>query len=390
MSAVRTPSLIHRELREYSAMEYAPLKAGQKRVDREQGVIYGVKIAGRESKNRHDVAGVAGTEYAPEAYRDALHLYEGLKVNANHPPRDAAGKPLKQDRKAEDRLGKTFGVYLSDGEVYGNLRLLKTHPLYETLMEAAASEDLSDMFALSHNAWGDGEVRNGKYVITRIPIVKSVDIVADGGTNRSLFESGEPPVQKVKLRALLESKPGLKPRYAKLLKLYEAAGDMDVDGEGKDDYRDHLHQARKLCEDAGDMETAGKIHAMMKPKEEGKEVEEDDEEQEGGEEEEEPKKEAKETEESLRSEVNLLKRENRLHRLCESEGVTLKPSQRKAALLLESEADVKAFLKDSGAGKRGPQSRSLIRPPAERETLESDEGAGVPKNADAQLAWLRN
>lgn len=31
------------------------------------------------------------------------------------------------------------------------------------------------------------------------------------------------------------------------------------------DYRDELHAAKKICEDAGDTVTAGKIHDLMKP-----------------------------------------------------------------------------------------------------------------------------
>jgi hypothetical protein len=45
--------------------------------------------------------------------------------------------------------------------------------------------------------------------------------------------------------------------------LFEGNEDMATD------YRDHLHAACKLCEDAGDMETAKKIHGLMTPAKSG-------------------------------------------------------------------------------------------------------------------------
>lgn len=374
----KPPRQISRDLWEYAPLTYAPLKAGQVRIDRDKGIIYGLKFAGRSSPNKHLVDGVSGSEYAPEAYRESLDLYDGLKLNSNHPPRDANGKPLKQDRKAEDRLGKTFGPYLVDGEVYGNVRLLKTHPLYERILEAAESEDMSDCFALSHNALGRGEVRDGKYVITHIVEVRSLDLVADGGSNRSLTESREKPMKT--LNAFLESKPGLKPKYAKLLELFEGAGDMEAQG---DDYRDHLHQARKLCEDSGDYETASAIHKMMKPKS-------SDDEGGGGEEpdgaekakKEDEKEESKATQESR--ELSELRREKSCRLLCES--LSFHPSEIQLDSLMGLANDVKRrkfIAEQKTLRKSGPQSRSLHTGPQDQELQES----AVPKDLDE--AWAQ-
>ncbi len=56
--------------------EYADSRGVAVRVDRQQGVIRGVKILGLQSRN--------GRVYRPEALVEAAPLYEGAKVNVNH------------------------------------------------------------------------------------------------------------------------------------------------------------------------------------------------------------------------------------------------------------------------------------------------------------------
>jgi hypothetical protein len=162
----------------------------QTRVARDKCIIYGIKILGNESPNRHGLD-VDGTIYTTQAMEGAVARYLGKKVNINHPPRSHPG----MERDANDRSGKFINVYLHEGQLYGDLKLLPSHPMTGRIMDAAEDPDLHDCFAMSHNAVGRGEVQSvgglRKYVVTEIPEVRSVDIVADGGTNRSLFESEE-------------------------------------------------------------------------------------------------------------------------------------------------------------------------------------------------------
>ncbi len=62
------------------------------RVDREAGIIRGVKLLGLALRN--------GRRYRESALVDAASLYEGAKVNINHPK----GHPLSP-RDYQDRLG---------------------------------------------------------------------------------------------------------------------------------------------------------------------------------------------------------------------------------------------------------------------------------------------
>lgn len=156
------------------------------RVNRAGGVIHGVKVIGRYSPNSHKEEGVTkGTEYTLEALERARPLYENASVNVDHPPRDTPNK----ERSAHDRLGKLRNVRLESDGLYADLHLLLKHPLAEAVLEAA--ERMPDAFGLSHNAKGAGQVVNGCYVINDIPLVRSVDVVADAATNKSLFESFE-------------------------------------------------------------------------------------------------------------------------------------------------------------------------------------------------------
>ena len=206
------------------------------RVDRDKGIIHGVKVVGLQSPNTHGVDGAEGTVYSRKALEEAARLYEGAPVNIDHPDRS---KP-KSDRSSNDRFGRLQGVELRPDGLYADLHYLKSHPMAERVTEAA--ERMPDLFALSHNAYGRGEVREGRYVVSEIPEVRSVDLVADGGTNKSLFESKERRPMKRNLRKLAESARKCKTRraFAKLLEMYEDeyedAGDEEAEEAGLDDH----------------------------------------------------------------------------------------------------------------------------------------------------------
>lgn len=145
------------------------------RVDRERGVISGVKVLGTTSSN--------GRRYLPEAIRDAAHLYEGASVRIDHPddPED--------QRSSDSVLGWLRDVRVGDdGSLYADLHYLQSHPFARRLVEAA--ERNPRLLGLSHNASGDTDVdRDGTVVVHSITEVRSVDLVADPATTRGLFES---------------------------------------------------------------------------------------------------------------------------------------------------------------------------------------------------------
>lgn len=344
---------------------YGPLLEGQERVDRTRSIIFGVKVVGTQSPNRHRVTGASGTVYDTAALESALSRYEGVRVNCDHPDR---ANPRK-DRSARDRLGKLKNARIVGGEIYADLHLIPSHEMTAKIMDSAENEGLNDCFALSHNAIGRGEVRGGKYVVTEIPEVRSVDLVADGGTNRSLFEGTE---VKTTLRKLIESRKHLKKLFGRdLLEMPEEMLDAPVSdppAEEDVDWKQHLVNAISslvASEDEEDHKLAKKIMDMLKPASgETAVVDEGDDE---GEKEEEMK-------ESLERRCTALERELRLRDLCEGENVKLTSVQRKAVALLESENEVKEFIKELKASARQhPRSQSA-------HTTESRTVSDLPKS----------
>ena len=176
-------------LQEYVDSAREPLN-----VDRAGGVIRGVKLLGLRSRN--------GRRYREDALRDAIGLYEGAKVNVNHPK----GHPLSP-RDYQDRLGVIRGVRFRVGEgLFGDLHFNPKHTLSEQLVWDA--EHAPQNVGVSHNVLARTTRSGDETVVEAITKVQSIDLVADPATTAGLFEhavtrtgggwgraSGEPPVE---------------------------------------------------------------------------------------------------------------------------------------------------------------------------------------------------
>lgn len=374
------------DLREDLARGYAPLLEGQRRVDRERGIIFGVKIAGLESKNRHGMQ-TKGTKYKPGAFSKAVKLYEGAKVNVNHPDKAQPNK----DRSSYDRFGKFQNVTIHKGEPYGDLHYLKSHPLAPMVTEAAEREEMADCFALSHNARGDGRIEDGFFVVHEIFEVRSVDIVADGGTCRSLFESQEPMNNKTLRVVIAESRKIPAKLKTALLEMDDAMLDAPAPApEADKDWKQHLSDAiGKLVssDKPEDHDMAKKILGMLKPESAKSDSgSADTKEGEGGEDKDKKADDYKES-----RELETLKRFKAVTVLCESKQFQPTASQRKALEALESDGDREALIKDLQGLKPAKPSGPRSSPPGK--LLTESAGAGVEvKDFDAwkKMAALPN
>lgn len=154
------------------------------RVDRDRGVIASVLICGFESAN--------GRDYPATVFRRDFKAYEGRPVNCDH------GREPTVDR----RLGwfENVAPDPTDGRPRGDFHLLKTHPMYERVMEAA--ERNPSLYGLSHVALCDVGRKGGREVVEAIRSVESIDLVADPATTKGLWENK--PV-KTTIRKFLES-----------------------------------------------------------------------------------------------------------------------------------------------------------------------------------------
>jgi hypothetical protein len=149
------------------------------RVDREAGVIRGVKVLGLESRN--------GRTYLPEALAQAAPLYEEAKVNVNHPKGNPTGP-----RDYQDRMGTIRGVSMRPNEgLFADFHFNPRHALAEQLIWDA--EHAPENVGFSHNVEARVARRGDRVVVEAITRVQSVDLVADPATTRGLFESAAAP-----------------------------------------------------------------------------------------------------------------------------------------------------------------------------------------------------
>ncbi len=161
-----------------SLLEYA--QAGNNvRLDRERGLLTGVKILGLSSLNSR--------KYAPSALQSAQTLYENAKVNVNHP--DTPNAP----RDYQDRIGSIRNVaYRENDGLYADFHFNPRHPLAEQFMWDA--EHAPENVGFSHNILARTTQQNdGTLLVEEIMKVRSVDLVADPATTRGLFESQNTP-----------------------------------------------------------------------------------------------------------------------------------------------------------------------------------------------------
>jgi len=167
---------------EEQLQEFVDSRGVKLNIDREKGVIQGVKILGLESAN--------GRTYLKEAAARAIGLYEGAKVNVNHPKGSPSGP-----RDYQDRLGTLRGVHIEQagGGIRGDLHFNPKHALAEQLLWDA--EHAPENVGFSHNVEAKCSRRGGKQVVEEITRVQSVDLVADPATTRGLFEQKTTPTK---------------------------------------------------------------------------------------------------------------------------------------------------------------------------------------------------
>lgn len=154
---------------------FTELARTQGRVDAQAGIIYGVKLLGRHSRNSR--------EYSERAMQNAVSLYDGKKVYLNHPE----SAKLNEDRRWEDWVGVLHNPRYQAGGIYADVHLRTKAPRYEELIEAA--EKFHGCFGMSHVADGDSRMQGGDEIIESITEVFSVDIVTDPATTAGFFES---------------------------------------------------------------------------------------------------------------------------------------------------------------------------------------------------------
>ena len=145
------------------------------KIDREAGVLYGVKIIGCDSRN--------GRHYPNDTLRQAIPLYENSKVNLDHPDGDP-----RRSRSYHARFGMIRNVQLRENEgLYADFWFNPKHSIAEQLLWDA--EHAPDNVGFSHNVEAVVKRQSTTALVEKIVAVRSVDLVADPASTQGLFES---------------------------------------------------------------------------------------------------------------------------------------------------------------------------------------------------------
>jgi hypothetical protein len=246
------------------------------RVDRQKGIIYGVKLVGFESRNTARVLGLDPKEfngaldhtyaYSPYALSKAAKLYEGAPVRFDHPPSTITPSGARiitnPVRPCLSVIGEVRNAALGEDGLYGDVHLLLTHPHADFVLEVA--ERMPDKLAISHNAAGKPELENGRVVITEIVKVASCDLIGDvPGTTNGLFESAldDNPVTR-KDRKMSVTEMTVEDLRAEALAI--------IDGDGSD--ADKLDSLRALLGEEASAPAAGAMESMALIESLGREI----------------------------------------------------------------------------------------------------------------------
>lgn len=144
----------------------------QNPVDRENHIVHGVKVLGFTSAN--------GRIYDFAAVKEAIQKYEKAPVNKDH---------NMEEPSFSDRLGWLENVTLEKDGLYADFHYNPHADGIESFLWFAEHNGLGDV-GFSHLVSGKYSVDpDGTERITRIDKVKSVDLVANPATTKTIFES---------------------------------------------------------------------------------------------------------------------------------------------------------------------------------------------------------
>jgi len=161
-----------------SILEYASSAGLTLTVDRQNGVIPGVKVLGTKSRN--------GRTYTQECVSKAAPLYENAAVFVDHKADGA--------RSYHERMGHICNPVVREDGIYADFRVNPKHALAEQLFWDA--ENAPGNVGFSHDVEGRTDRKNGTVIVEEIVKVNSVDLVARPATTNGLFESEVPEDQR--------------------------------------------------------------------------------------------------------------------------------------------------------------------------------------------------
>lgn len=145
---------------------------GLRGVDRDKCIVYGIKVLGFTSQN--------GRVYERKAIQEAIHLYNQCPVNKDH---------ITDAPSFSDRIGWLSGPRLEADGLYADFHYNPHAEGIESFLWFAENNGLGDI-GFSHMVQGKWTLDpDGTERVVRIDRVKSVDLVANPATTKTIFES---------------------------------------------------------------------------------------------------------------------------------------------------------------------------------------------------------
>lgn len=153
-------------------------------VDREKCIVYSVKILGPKSKN----TGNRANDYPVETQKKAVPLLEGAQVNFDHADEGV------HCRSYRDSNGTVQNVRQEGDSTWADHHYNPHKPLTEAYLWDAEHSPQSVCFSIRGGGKRYFNKETGRYVVSEIQGIQSVDLVSKGGTTIALNESLEPEV----------------------------------------------------------------------------------------------------------------------------------------------------------------------------------------------------
>ncbi len=189
------------------------------RIDREKGCLRGVRLLGERSANAPPFNHV----YPRSTREAALYLFEGVRVNCDHPDPDKAS----QTRSVRDGMGFITNVREAGDGLYGDWHFNPAHELAANVCWEAANNPRGIAFSINGQSGSKRRSDDGM-IVEAIDALSSVDLVSRGATTNGLFES-QRPVMKMSIRDLIEHLKYTRPGYARGLREVAESGLMTPD-----------------------------------------------------------------------------------------------------------------------------------------------------------------
>jgi hypothetical protein len=163
----------------YFVAERLQLSVPTGAVDRRNNTVRGIRVVGPRSRN--------GRKYPPHVTAKHIALFSApCNIGHHYDPRTMVPIEVPPDKK----FGRVVNPRVQGDGINGDLKYNPEHAFAKPFLWACENDPSEYSFSvLQRVKWKQGRDADGDLVAESILEVASIDIVTDGGTNTTVFES---------------------------------------------------------------------------------------------------------------------------------------------------------------------------------------------------------